>query len=53
VRIITGLRWIWMFSDKAAEVHAGNLLNMLCKWPERLMRYEERERDLVMLQQGP
>jgi spermidine synthase / saccharopine dehydrogenase (NADP+, L-glutamate-forming) len=49
-RIISGLRWIGLFSDDKAEVRAGNLLDTLCARLEGLMKYEEGERDLVMLQ---
>ena len=49
-RIVSGLRWIGMFSDEVVEVRGGNLLDTLCARLERLMRYEEGERDLVMLQ---
>jgi hypothetical protein len=37
-------------SDEKVEVRGGNLLDMLCARQERLMKYEEGERDLVMLQ---
>lgn len=49
-RIISGLRWIGLFSDDVAEVRAGNLLDTLCARLEGLMKYEAGERDLVMLQ---
>ncbi|KAG5342644.1 Saccharopine dehydrogenase [NADP+, L-glutamate-forming] [Termitomyces sp. T112] len=50
-RIISGLRWIGLFSqtEKVAS-RAGNLLDTLCARLETLMKYEEGERDLVMLQ---
>lgn len=49
-RIVSGLRWIGMFSDEAATIRAGNLLDTLCARLEGLMKYEVGERDLVMLQ---
>ncbi|KAJ0297366.1 hypothetical protein COL516b_010783 [Colletotrichum fioriniae] len=48
-RIIDGLRWIGLFSDKPATLR-GNLLDTLCAELERLMSYQPGERDLVMLQ---
>ncbi|KZV66301.1 saccharopine dehydrogenase [Peniophora sp. CONT] len=49
-RIISGMRWIGLFSTEKAPVRAGNLLDTLCARLEELMKYEEGERDLVMLQ---
>ncbi|TFK35696.1 saccharopine dehydrogenase [Crucibulum laeve] len=49
-RIISGLRWIGLFSTEKATPRAGNLLDTLCAQLEKLMKYEENERDLVMLQ---
>ncbi|KAJ7043328.1 saccharopine dehydrogenase [Mycena alexandri] len=49
-RIISGLRWIGLFSTEKAVVRGGNLLDTLCARLEGLMKYEEGERDLVMLQ---
>ncbi|KAG6821131.1 hypothetical protein H0H93_006470 [Arthromyces matolae] len=50
-RIISGLRWIGLFSQTEKVVpRAGNLLDTLCARLEKLMKYEEGERDLVMLQ---
>jgi len=49
-RIISGLRWIGLFSSEVAKPRAGNLLDTLCGQLETLMKYEEGERDLVMLQ---
>ncbi|KAJ3945230.1 uncharacterized protein N0V96_005256 [Colletotrichum fioriniae] len=48
-RIIDGMRWIGLFSDKPATLR-GNLLDTLCAELERLMSYQPGERDLVMLQ---
>jgi spermidine synthase / saccharopine dehydrogenase (NADP+, L-glutamate-forming) len=50
VRIISGLRWIGLFSSEKVKPRAGNLLDTLCAQLETLMAYEEGERDLVMLQ---
>ncbi|KAK4153135.1 Saccharopine dehydrogenase-domain-containing protein [Chaetomidium leptoderma] len=48
-RIVSGLRWIGLFSDEAITPK-GNPLDTLCATLERKMQYEEGERDLVMLQ---
>lgn len=50
MRIISGLRWIGLFSSEMVNVRGGNLLDTLCARLETLMRYEQGERDLVMLQ---
>ncbi|OBZ72751.1 Saccharopine dehydrogenase [NADP(+), L-glutamate-forming] [Grifola frondosa] len=49
-RIIDGLKWIGFFSNEAATVRGGTLLDTLCAQLETLMKYEEGERDLVILQ---
>jgi spermidine synthase / saccharopine dehydrogenase (NADP+, L-glutamate-forming) len=49
-RIISGLRWIGLFSDEKIQPRGGNLLDTLCGRLESLMQYENNERDLVMLQ---
>ncbi|KAI1793735.1 saccharopine dehydrogenase [Ganoderma leucocontextum] len=49
-RIITGLRWIGLFSQEKATVRDGNLLDTLCAQLETLMAYGPGERDFVMLQ---
>ena len=49
-RIISGLRWIGLFLTEKVVPRAGNLLDTLCARLETLMKYEEGERDLVMLQ---
>jgi hypothetical protein len=49
-RIVSGLRWIGMFSAEKVVVRSGNLLDTLCGRLEGLMKYEQGERDLVMLQ---
>ncbi|KAI1391201.1 Saccharopine dehydrogenase [Hypoxylon trugodes] len=48
-RILSGLRWIGLFSDEKITPR-GNPLDTLCATLERKMQYEEGERDLVMLQ---
>ncbi|ANZ73969.1 BA75_00563T0 [Komagataella pastoris] len=48
-RIINGLRWLGLFSDKAITPR-GNPLDTLCATLEELMQFEEHERDLVCLQ---
>ncbi|KAJ5280919.1 Saccharopine dehydrogenase [Penicillium angulare] len=48
-RIISGFRWIGLFSDEATTPR-GNALDTLCAVLEKKMQYEEGERDMVMLQ---
>ncbi|KAH9174616.1 saccharopine dehydrogenase [Lactarius sanguifluus] len=50
VRVISGLRWIGLFSQEPVAPRAGNLLDTLCGRLEKLMAYAPGERDLVMLQ---
>ncbi|EIW52198.1 saccharopine dehydrogenase [Trametes versicolor FP-101664 SS1] len=49
-RIISGLKWIGLFTSEPATVRDGTLLDTLCARLEVLMKYEDGERDLVMLQ---
>lgn len=49
VRIISGLKWLGLFSDKQIYPQ-GNPLDTLCATLNDLMQYEEGERDLVALQ---
>nr|ULF48218.1 spermidine synthase 2 [Ganoderma lucidum] len=50
-RIVTGLRWIGLFSQEGkATVRGGTLLDTLCARLETLMAYAPGERDFVMLQ---
>ncbi|OCH90753.1 saccharopine dehydrogenase [Obba rivulosa] len=49
-RILSGLKWIGLFSQEKATVRDGTLLDTLCARLEKLMAYEEGERDFVMLQ---
>lgn len=52
-RIISGLRWIGLFSDKEKVVPKGSpvtLLDTLSARLESLMKYAPGEQDLVMLQ---
>ena len=48
-RIMSGLRWIGLFSDEHI-IPKRNPLDTLCATLEQKMQYEEGERDLVMLQ---
>ncbi|CDO93385.1 unnamed protein product [Kluyveromyces dobzhanskii CBS 2104] len=48
-RILSGLGWLGLFSDKQFTAR-GNVLDTLCATLEELMQYEEGERDLVVLQ---
>lgn len=50
IRIVSGLRWIGLFSDDQVQVRNGNLLDTLCGRLEGLMKYEDGERDFIMLQ---
>jgi spermidine synthase len=49
-RIISGFRWIGLFSTAKVVPRGKNLLDTLCAQLEGLMKYEQGERDLVMLQ---
>ncbi|KAH7925983.1 hypothetical protein BV22DRAFT_1010079 [Leucogyrophana mollusca] len=49
-RIISGFRWIGLFSLEKVIPRGRNLLDTLCARLEILMKYEKGERDLVMLQ---
>ncbi|KAK2467601.1 hypothetical protein APHAL10511_000456 [Amanita phalloides] len=49
-RIISGLKWIGLFSNEKVPTRGGNLLDTLCAQLETLMKYDAGERDLVMLQ---
>lgn len=48
-RIISGLRWIGIFSDEKI-IPRGNPLDTLCATLEKKMQFEKGERDFVMLQ---
>ncbi|KFH47427.1 Saccharopine dehydrogenase [NADP(+), L-glutamate-forming]-like protein [Hapsidospora chrysogenum ATCC 11550] len=48
-RILSGLRWIGLFSDEKIAPR-GTPLDVLCGSLEEKMQYEEGERDMVMLQ---
>jgi len=48
-RIISGLKWIGLFSDDTIDAR-GNPLDTLCATLEKKMQYEKGERDMVMLQ---
>jgi len=53
IRVVSGLKWIGLFSNKEKVVPKGNpvnLLDTLCARLEKLMKYERGEQDLVMLQ---
>ena len=50
MRVISGLRWIGLFSHEPLVLRGGNLLDTLCARLETLMPYAPGERDLVMLQ---
>lgn len=49
-RIISGLKWLGLFSTEKVKPRDGNLLDTLCARMENLMKFEEGERDFVMLQ---
>ena len=44
------MKWIGTFSPDKAEIRYGNLLDTLCARLEPLMKFNEDERDLVILQ---
>ena len=44
------MRWVGLFSSEPAPIRASNLLDTLCARLEKLMAYEQGERDLVILQ---
>ena len=44
------MRWIGLLSSERVQVRANNLLDTLCARLEALMKYEDNERDMVMLQ---
>lgn len=48
-RILSGIRWIGLFSDDNIDPR-GNPLDCLCAELEKKMQFEEGERDFVMLQ---
>lgn len=49
-RILSGLRWIGLFSQKPIDEARGSALDTLCATLEKKMAYEEGEKDMVMLQ---
>ncbi|KAL8744620.1 MAG: hypothetical protein Q9190_003148 [Brigantiaea leucoxantha] len=49
-RILSGLRWIGLFSSEPAIVRGENLLDTLCAQLEKELSYQPGERDLVVLQ---
>ncbi|GJN91840.1 hypothetical protein Rhopal_004863-T1 [Rhodotorula paludigena] len=49
-RILSGLRWIGLFSQTEKAEPRANLLDTLCGTLEAKMQYEKGERDMVMLQ---
>ncbi|KAL5513867.1 hypothetical protein ACEPAG_2628 [Sanghuangporus baumii] len=49
-RVISGLRWIGLFSSEKISPRQNNLLDTLCARLEKLMQYAPGERDFVMLQ---
>ncbi|KAF8192639.1 saccharopine dehydrogenase [Mycena galopus ATCC 62051] len=50
-RIISGMRWMGLFSTEKLVVRGGTLLDTLCAHLEVLMKYQPGERDLILLQQ--
>ena len=48
-RILSGLQWLGLFSEDPI-IPRGNPLDTLCATLEQKMKYEEGERDMVMLQ---
>lgn len=48
--ILSGLRWIGLFSSEQATIRGDNLLHTLCVQLEKKLSYQPGERDLVILQ---
>ncbi|PLB45011.1 aminoadipic semialdehyde synthase [Aspergillus steynii IBT 23096] len=48
-RVVSGLRWIGLFSDEEVELH-GSPLDTLCAVLEKKMAYGPGERDMIALQ---
>ncbi|KPI37816.1 Saccharopine dehydrogenase [NADP(+), L-glutamate-forming] [Cyphellophora attinorum] len=49
-RILSGMKWLGLFSPDTKITPRGNPLDTLCATLEQKMQYEENERDMVMLQ---
>jgi hypothetical protein len=49
-RIISGMRWLGLFSTEQASIKDGNILDTLCHQLAKLLGFKPGERDLVMLQ---
>ncbi|KAF9476388.1 spermidine synthase [Pholiota conissans] len=49
-RIISGMRWIGLFSNTPLIPRDANFLDTLCAQLEKIMAYNPGERDLIMLQ---
>ncbi|KAH6678890.1 saccharopine dehydrogenase [Plectosphaerella plurivora] len=49
-QILSGLRWMGLFSDDVPQTLHGNLLDTLSEQLQKLCSFQSGERDLVMLQ---
>ncbi|KAJ5927670.1 Saccharopine dehydrogenase [Penicillium verrucosum] len=49
-RIISGLRWLGLFSTEPAMIKDGNIFDTLCHQLAKLLGFKSGERDVVMLQ---
>ena len=49
-RIISGMRWLGIFSTEPATIKDGNIFDTLCHQLAKLLGFKPSERDLVMLQ---
>ncbi|KAJ5276594.1 hypothetical protein N7524_002747 [Penicillium chrysogenum] len=49
-RIISGMRWLGLFSTEPATIKDGNIFDTLCHQLAKLLGFKPSERDLVMLQ---
>lgn len=49
-RIISGMKWMGLFSSDKAIIIEENLLDTLCAQLKKLKSFQPGERDLVMLQ---
>ncbi|OQE30185.1 hypothetical protein PENFLA_c003G08424 [Penicillium flavigenum] len=49
-RIISGMRWLGLFSTEPASIKDGNIFDTICHQLAKLLGFKPGERDLVMLQ---
>jgi saccharopine dehydrogenase (NADP+, L-glutamate forming) len=49
-RIVSGMRWLGLFSTEPAIIKNGNVFDTLCHRLGKVLSFKPGERDLVMLQ---